>query len=72
MPSSHTHPVFVIVGGSPIRASRLSARWCRDCVDKIWEVKSPFMREGERPAAADAFDHARRIYEGIIGESEVA
>jgi hypothetical protein len=30
------------------------------------------MREGERPAAADAFDHARRIYEGIIGESEVA
>jgi hypothetical protein len=65
MPSVHTHPVFVTVGGNPLRASRRSAQWCRDCVDKIWEVKSPFMRESERPAAAEAFDHARRAYEQI-------
>jgi hypothetical protein len=72
LPSSHTHPVFVLVGGSPIRASRKSAQWCRDCVDKVWEVKAPFMRESERPAAAEAFDHARAAYDAIIKESTVA
>jgi hypothetical protein len=71
-PSSHTHPVFVLVGDKPIRASRRSAEWCRACVDKVWEVKSPFMRETERPAGAEAFDHARRVYEAIASECEVA
>ena len=71
-PSVHTHPLFVAVGGKPIRASKRSAEWCRACVDKIWEVKSPFMRESERPAAAEAFDHAREAYEAIAKECEVA
>src|SRR6185437_11598880 len=26
--SSHTNPVFVMVAGKPIRASRQSAQWC--------------------------------------------
>jgi hypothetical protein len=72
MPSSHTHPVFVGVGGRPVRASKRSAQWCRDCVDKVWEVKAPFMRESERPSAADAFDHARVAYDAIVDESGVA
>jgi hypothetical protein len=72
LPSSHTHPVFVLVSGKPIRASSKSAAWCRACVDKVWEVKSPFMRDSERPAAADAFEHARKTYEKIISECEVA
>ncbi len=72
LPSSHTHPVFVLVEGKPIRASRRSAKWCRACVDKIWEVKSPFMRESERPAAAEAFDHARATYDKITSECELA
>jgi hypothetical protein len=72
MPSVHTHPVFVTVAGKPLRASRRSAQWCRDCVDKIWEVKSPFMRETERPAAAEAFDHARKAYDRIAAESETS
>jgi N-methylcarbamate hydrolase len=70
--SSHTHPVFVNVGGKPIRASKRSAQWCRDCVDKLWEVKSPMIQESERAAAAEAYDHARRTYDQIIAESEVA
>ncbi len=70
LPSAHTHPVFIPVAGRPLRASRASAQWCRACVDKIWEVKSPFMRAGERPAAAAAFDHARRSYEQILAECE--
>jgi hypothetical protein len=72
LPSAHTHPIFVQVTGKPIRASKRSAQWCRICVDKVWEVKSPFMRESERPMAAEAFDHARKTYDKIIDECEVA
>ena len=72
LPSAHTHPVFVMVADKPIGASKRSAQWCRACVDKVWDVKSPFMRESERPAAAEAFDHARKIYDQIASECEVA
>jgi hypothetical protein len=71
-PSSHTHPVFAIIGARQIRASKRSAQWCRACVDKVWEVKSPFIRESEKPAAVEAFDHARTAYEAIANECEVA
>jgi hypothetical protein len=70
LPSAHTHPVFVAVANRPIRASKASAKWCRDCVDQIWEVKAPFMRDSERPAAAAAFDHARASYERLLSECE--
>jgi hypothetical protein len=66
--SSHTHPIFVQVAGRPIRASKRSAQWNRACVDKIWEVKSPFIRDIERAAAAEAFDHARATYDQLIAE----
>ena len=71
MASAHTYPVFVGVRGKPIRTSKRSARWCRACVDKLWEVKSPFMRESERTAAAAAFEHARNVYDTITGECEL-
>jgi len=71
-PSSHTHPVFAIIDAKPIRASKRSAQWCRACVDKVWEVKSPFIREIEKPAAVEAFDHARAVYEAIANECESA
>jgi hypothetical protein len=72
LPSSHTHPVFVTVAGRPIRASKRSAQWCRACVEKLWEVKSPFIRESEREAATEAYDHARKAYDAILAESGVA
>lgn len=72
LPSLHTHPSFVMVNHKPIRASRKSAQWCRACVDKVWEVKSPFMRDSEHPAAIAAFDHARRTYEQIAAECDLA
>lgn len=70
LPSAHTHPVFVEVAGKPIRASKRSAQWCRQCVDKLWEVKSPMIRDSERPAAAEAYDHARQVYDRIIAECD--
>jgi hypothetical protein len=71
LPSAHTHPLFVTVENKPIRASRRSAQWCRACVDKVWEVKSPFMRDSERASAAEAFEHARNTYDRITGECEL-
>jgi hypothetical protein len=38
----------------------------------LWEVKFPFIREHERAAALEAYDHARKAYDAIIGECEVA
>jgi hypothetical protein len=72
LPSGHTHPLFVPVAGKPIRASKRSAQWCRSCVDKVWEVKSLFMRESELPAAAQAFDVSRKFYDRIAAECDVA
>lgn len=71
LPSSHTHPIFVSVGGKPIRASQRSAEWLRQCVDALWKEKHRLMRETERPAAAQAYDHARLVYERMVTESEV-
>lgn len=72
LPSSHAHPVFVHVGDKPIRASRRSAQWCRQAVDALWSEKERFIRERERPAAAAAYDHARKAYDAAIAESEGA
>ena len=69
LPSSHSNPVFVTVGGQPIRASRRSARWCLAAVDQCWTQKRPQIRESEREAARQAYDHAREVYRRLIAES---
>jgi hypothetical protein len=69
LPSSHTNPVFVIVGGKPIRGSRASAEWCLAGVDRCWSQKSPKISDQERPAAARAYDHARQVYRQRMAES---
>jgi len=68
-PSSHTNPIFVEVDGKPIRASQRSAQWCLDAVDVCWKQKEPRIRPEERPAAAAAFDVARKAYARILVES---
>ena len=40
LPSSHTNPVFAIVGGKPVRASRRSAEWCLNAVNQCWTQKA--------------------------------
>jgi hypothetical protein len=71
LPSSHTNPVFVLVGDKPVRASRRSARWCLKAVDQCWSQKAPQISERERPDARRAYDHARRVYRKILEECEV-
>jgi hypothetical protein len=67
--AAHTNPVFAIVGGAPIRASRRSAQWCREAVDVCWGRKAPQIRMRERDGALRAFDYARAQYEAILKES---
>ena len=68
-PSSHSNPVFVLVGDKPIRASKRSAEWCLKSVDKCWEQKTPHIRKEEQPAAEEAFEQARAAYRKILEES---
>jgi hypothetical protein len=68
--STHTNPIFVPVGGRPIRASRRSAEWCLAAVDQCWSQKSPRIRLRERDAAERAYDQARRRYRAIVAESD--
>ena len=70
-PSSHTNPVFVIVGGKPIRASRRSAQWCLDAVKVCWNKKVNGIREEERDAAREAYNAAKQTYRKILAESDV-
>ncbi len=69
LPSSHTNPIFVLVDGKPIRASRKSAEWCLKGVDACWAQKQRFIRPQEMEDAKAAYDHARTEYRKILEES---
>jgi hypothetical protein len=68
--SSHTNPVFAVVDGKPIRASRRSAEWCLTAVNQCWTQKAPLIKPEEREAARAAYDHAREVYRRLISESQ--
>ncbi len=70
LPSSHTKPVFVLVNGQPIRASRRSAEWCLKAVDQCWTQKAPKISAKERPEAEKAYQQAREVYRRILAESK--
>jgi hypothetical protein len=68
-PSSHTNPVFVLVGDKPIRASKRSADWCVKGIDKCWEEKKRNIRAGkERQGAEEAYKQAKEKYRKILEE----
>jgi len=69
LPSSHSNPIFVLVGGKPIRASRRSAEWCLRGVNQCWTQKAPKISPAEMPEAIKAYDHAREVYRKLISES---
>ena len=69
LPSSHTNPIFVLVGGAPVRASARSAEWCLRAIDMAWKANSPRIAASERPEAEKAYEHARQVYRRILAES---
>jgi hypothetical protein len=70
LPSSHTNPIFVIVDGKPVRASKRSAEWCLKGVDQCWSQKQKFIKPAEMEEARMAYDHARAAYQKILSESD--
>ncbi|MCD6049634.1 MAG: hypothetical protein K0Q55_1037 [Verrucomicrobia bacterium] len=69
LPSSHTNPIFVLVGDQPIRASRRSAEWCLDGVENCWQQKQRFIAPPEMEQAKADYEHARQAYKRLIQES---
>ncbi len=70
LPSSHTNPVFAIVEGKPIRASRASVQWCLNAVNQCWTQKAPQIRPAEIDEARKAYDHARDVYKQRLTEAD--
>jgi hypothetical protein len=69
--TAHTNPIFIRVGGRPIRASKRSAEWCLKAVDQCWSQKAPRISAGERDEAQRAYDVARTRYRQIVSESDI-
>ena len=69
-PSSHTNPIFAIVDGKPIRASRRSAEWCLAAVSQCWTQKAIAISTSQREEARKAYDHAREVYRQLLSESQ--
>lgn len=71
LPSSHTNPIWVLVGDKPVRASRRSAAWCLASVDQCWKQKQRAIKPAEMAEAEAAYEHARARYRAILAESAV-
>ena len=70
LPSSHTNPIWVLVGGRPVRASRRSAEWCLKGVDQCWSQKQQFIAAGELEGAKADYEHARQTYRRLLAECD--
>jgi hypothetical protein len=70
LPAAHTNPIFVLVGGKPVRASRRSAEWCLAAVSQCWTQKAPRIKVEELGAARKAYDQAREVYGKLAAECE--
>jgi hypothetical protein len=68
LPSSHTNPIFVVVGGKPIRASKRSVDWCLQSVDQCWAQKRPLIDAAELAQAEKDYEHAREVYRARLAE----
>lgn len=70
LPAAHTNPIFVLVGGKPIRASRASADWCLNAVHQCWTQKAPRIAPDQLSAARAAYDHAEQVYRTLKDECD--
>ena len=68
-PQLHTNPVNVRVGDAPIRASRRSALWCIETIERLRENRRNSIREPERAAAMQAYDEAVEKFRRIAAEA---
>ncbi len=69
--SSHTNPIWVMVGGKPLTPSRRSVEWCLKGVDKCWSQKKRMIKADEMQDAEKAYEHARETYRAMLAKAEV-
>jgi hypothetical protein len=70
LPSAHTNPIWVLVGGKPLTPSRRSVEWCLKGVDQCWSQKQKFIQAAEMEAAKQAYEHARVTYRRLAAVAE--
>jgi len=68
LPSSHTNPIWVLVGGKPLSPDPRSVEWCLKGVDQCWSQKQRFISAGEMQQAHEAYDHARQVYRSLLNQ----
>lgn len=68
--AAHTNPIFVRLGGKPIRASRASAEWALKAVAQCWSQKSPRIASSQQNAARQAYDSAALTYKRLVAECQ--
>jgi hypothetical protein len=68
-PQLHTNPVYVLIEGKPVRASRDSAQWALACIDQLWRARSRRIADGERAEAERAYEQARAFYRRVASEA---
>lgn len=66
LPSSHTNPIWISVGGKPLAPRRSSVEWCAKGVDQCWSQKKQFIKADETQDAKAAYDHARQVYRSLL------
>ena len=71
LPSSHTNPIWVMVGEKPVRASRRSIEWCLQGVDQCWSQKESLIAAAELPQARLDYEHARQVYRARLAEAAI-
>jgi hypothetical protein len=65
--SSHTNPIFVLVGEKPIRVKQ-SIEWCLKGVDQCWSQKENLIDPREHEDGVAAYEHARQVYRARLTE----
>jgi len=68
LPSSHTNPIWVTVGGKPVR-ERKSIEWALTAVDRCFNQKINRVRLPEQGEMTRAYDHARAEYRVRLAEA---
>jgi hypothetical protein len=68
-PQLHTNPVNVFLGDLPIRASRRSALWCLETIERLREQRRSSIRESERAEAMQAYDEAVETFRRLAAEA---
>lgn len=71
LPSSHTNPIWVMVGDQPVRASKRSAEWCAQSLEVCWQQKERTYAAAEKDQARQDYEHARQVYRKLLTESPV-